>query len=181
MKLKTCQHVMFLFYRLLHAAPGKGDDDDEEESSTVEQELINCLAEVYQTSQGTENKRGKKRMKANLSFFVFFFYADYNILYTCMSMFGQLEMNFTLFLLTCKKLHFLLWSTGGAQRTPVKQKMKTMCRSLQMLNVARLNVKAQQKDTEVDPPGPEDRISGRLRKRLSSDRSKSGGANTISE
>lgn len=72
MKLKICQHVMFLFYRLLHAAPGKGDDDDEEESSTVEQELINCLAEVYQTSQGTENKRGKKRMKANLSFFFFF-------------------------------------------------------------------------------------------------------------
>lgn len=33
--------------------------------------------------------------------------------------------------------------TGGVPRTPVRQKMKTMSRSLQMLNVARLNVKAQ--------------------------------------
>ncbi|XP_052399798.1 treslin [Carassius gibelio] len=31
----------------------------------------------------------------------------------------------------------------GTQCTPVRQKMKTMCRSLQMLNFARLNVKAQ--------------------------------------
>ncbi|KAK7880672.1 hypothetical protein WMY93_032670 [Mugilogobius chulae] len=40
----------------------------------------------------------------------------------------------------------------GAQRTPVKQKMKTMSRSLQMLNVARLNVKAQktQPDSETN-------------------------------
>lgn len=39
----------------------------------------------------------------------------------------------------------------GAQRTPVKQKMKSMSRSLQMLNVARLNVKAQktQCDSEL--------------------------------
>lgn len=39
-------------------------------------------------------------------------------------------------------------------RTPVRQKMKTMCRSLQMLNVARLNVKAQknQPDTAQAPP-----------------------------
>lgn len=33
--------------------------------------------------------------------------------------------------------------SGGTQCTPVRQKMKTMSRSLQMLNFARLNVKAQ--------------------------------------
>ncbi|TWW75430.1 Treslin TopBP1-interacting checkpoint and replication regulator [Takifugu flavidus] len=38
----------------------------------------------------------------------------------------------------------------GAQRTPVKQKMKTMSRSLQMLNVARLNVKAHKNQSEVE-------------------------------
>ncbi|GAA6091465.1 treslin [Tachysurus ichikawai] len=38
----------------------------------------------------------------------------------------------------------------GTQRTPVRQKMKTMSRSLQMLNVARFNVKAQKNQTETD-------------------------------
>ncbi|KAF4081418.1 hypothetical protein AMELA_G00161220 [Ameiurus melas] len=38
----------------------------------------------------------------------------------------------------------------GTQRTPVRQKMKTMSRSLQMLNVARFNVKAQKSQTESD-------------------------------
>ncbi|XP_062403746.1 treslin [Sardina pilchardus] len=41
----------------------------------------------------------------------------------------------------------------GAQRTPVRQKMKTMSRSLQMLNFARLNVKAQKSHTDSEPPG----------------------------
>ncbi|XP_068169286.1 treslin isoform X2 [Antennarius striatus] len=40
----------------------------------------------------------------------------------------------------------------GAQRTPVKQKIKTMSRSLQMLNVARLNAKAQKNQSDADPP-----------------------------
>ncbi|KAJ0029126.1 hypothetical protein NQD34_004123 [Periophthalmus magnuspinnatus] len=43
----------------------------------------------------------------------------------------------------------------GAQRTPVKQKMKTMSRSLQMLNVARLNVKAQKTQSDSEPNGAE--------------------------
>ncbi|KAL4624302.1 treslin isoform X1 [Arapaima gigas] len=36
----------------------------------------------------------------------------------------------------------------GAQRTPVRQKMKAMSRSLQMLNAARLNVKAQKSQAD---------------------------------
>ncbi|XP_049431138.1 treslin isoform X2 [Epinephelus fuscoguttatus] len=68
----------------------------------------------------------------------------------------------------------------GAQRTPVKQKMKTMSRSLQMLNVARLNVKAQKNQSESEQPGADSRGPDRQRKRRSSDRNKSGGANTIS-
>ncbi|KAM5291790.1 treslin [Ctenodactylus gundi] len=40
----------------------------------------------------------------------------------------------------------------GIPRTPVRQKMNTMCRSLKMLNVARLNVKAQ----KVHPDGSPD-------------------------
>ncbi|NXJ75076.1 TICRR protein, partial [Trogon melanurus] len=44
----------------------------------------------------------------------------------------------------------------GVPRTPVRQKMKTMSRSLQMLNVARLNVKAQKFQPDgVPPPGNE--------------------------
>ncbi|KAF7702015.1 treslin isoform X2 [Silurus meridionalis] len=38
----------------------------------------------------------------------------------------------------------------GTQRTPVRQKMKTMSRSLQMLNVARINAKVQKSQTEAD-------------------------------
>ncbi|XP_078112732.1 treslin isoform X1 [Sander vitreus] len=68
----------------------------------------------------------------------------------------------------------------GAQRTPVKQKMKTMSRSLQMLNVARLNVKAQKNQAEAEQLVAEGRGPDRQGKRLSSDRNKSGGANTIS-
>ncbi|XP_074489924.1 treslin isoform X1 [Sebastes fasciatus] len=66
----------------------------------------------------------------------------------------------------------------GAQRTPVKQKMKTMSRSLQMLNVARLNVKAQKDQAEAEQLGAESRAPDRQGKRRSSDRNKSG-ANTI--
>ncbi|XP_069480405.1 treslin isoform X3 [Ambystoma mexicanum] len=40
----------------------------------------------------------------------------------------------------------------GVPRTPVRQKMKTMSRSLQMLNVARLNVKAQKGQDENSQP-----------------------------
>ncbi|CAB1331720.1 unnamed protein product, partial [Coregonus sp. 'balchen'] len=66
----------------------------------------------------------------------------------------------------------------GAQRTPVRQKMKTMSRSLQMLNVARLNVKAQKSqavETEGGAPGAEGcRGQERLGKRRSGDRAKTG-------
>lgn len=40
---------------------------------------------------------------------------------------------------------------GGVPRTPVRQKMNTMCRSLKMLNVARLNVKAQKLHPDGSP------------------------------
>lgn len=73
------------------------------------------------------------------------------------------------------------WSTGGAQRTPVKQKMKTMSRSLQMLNVARLNVKAQKDQVEAEQLEVEGRAPDRRGKRRSSQRNKPEGANTISE
>ncbi|XP_058150666.1 treslin isoform X1 [Dasypus novemcinctus] len=39
----------------------------------------------------------------------------------------------------------------GVPRTPVRQKMNTMCRSLKMLNVARLNVKAQKLQPDCSP------------------------------
>uniref|UniRef100_A0A3Q2CQ53 TOPBP1 interacting checkpoint and replication regulator n=1 Tax=Cyprinodon variegatus TaxID=28743 RepID=A0A3Q2CQ53_CYPVA len=67
----------------------------------------------------------------------------------------------------------------GAHRTPVKQKMKTMSRSLQMLNVARLNVKAQK--TESEPAGSESRGADRPGKKRNSDRNKPGGAATLSK
>uniref|UniRef100_A0A3P8SVQ4 Treslin N-terminal domain-containing protein n=1 Tax=Amphiprion percula TaxID=161767 RepID=A0A3P8SVQ4_AMPPE len=54
------------------------------------------------------------------------------------------------------------------KRTPVKQKMKTMSRSLQMLNVARLNVKAQKTQAEAEHLGTEGRGPDRLAKRQSS-------------
>ncbi|XP_075413951.1 treslin [Tenrec ecaudatus] len=41
----------------------------------------------------------------------------------------------------------------GLPRTPVRQKMNTMCRSLKMLNVARLNVKAQKLQPDGSPDG----------------------------
>lgn len=72
-----------------------------------------------------------------------------------------------------------LWPTGGAQRTPVKQKMKTMSRSLQMLNVAWLNVKAQK--NQAEQLGVEARAPDRQGKRRSSDRNKPEGASTIRE
>ncbi|XP_037308284.2 treslin isoform X2 [Pungitius pungitius] len=68
----------------------------------------------------------------------------------------------------------------GAQRTPVKQKMKTMSRSLQMLNVARLNVKAQKDQAEAEQLGAEGKAPDRPVKRGSSERNKPGGANAIS-
>ncbi|XP_029379744.1 treslin isoform X2 [Echeneis naucrates] len=112
--------------KLLHAVPEQKEDEQE---SLLQQELISSLAELYQTSQGTGSKRGKKR---------------------------------------------------GAQCTPVKQKMKTMSRSLQMLNVARLNVKAQKNQAEAEQQGAESRVPDRPGKRRSSDRNKSGGVNSIS-
>ncbi|XP_035275178.1 treslin isoform X2 [Anguilla anguilla] len=60
----------------------------------------------------------------------------------------------------------------GAQRTPVRQKMKTMSRSLQMLNVARLNAKAQKSRTEE--PSGSGRGPAKLGKRRSGDRAKAG-------
>ncbi|XP_056202912.1 treslin [Falco biarmicus] len=47
-------------------------------------------------------------------------------------------------------------------RTPVRQKMKTMSRSLQMLNVARLNVKAQKFQPEGAPPTVNEKVSQKL-------------------
>lgn len=40
---------------------------------------------------------------------------------------------------------------GGVPCTPVRQKMNAMCRSLKMLNVARLNVKAQKLHPDASP------------------------------
>ncbi|XP_010793749.1 treslin-like [Notothenia coriiceps] len=68
----------------------------------------------------------------------------------------------------------------GAQRTPVKQKMKTMSRSLQMLNVARLNVKAQKDQAEEEQLGAEGRGADRQKTRTSN-RNKSRGVSTISK
>ncbi|XP_068595792.1 treslin [Brachionichthys hirsutus] len=64
----------------------------------------------------------------------------------------------------------------GAQRTPVKQKMRTMSRSLQMLNVARLNVKAQKSQSDAEPSLVEGKGRDRKGKRRSSGRGKSEGA-----
>ncbi|NXT86742.1 TICRR protein, partial [Anhinga rufa] len=50
----------------------------------------------------------------------------------------------------------------GVPRTPVRQKMKTMSRSLQMLNVARLNVKAQKSQPEGAPPTANDKVPQKL-------------------
>ncbi|KFQ47827.1 Treslin, partial [Nestor notabilis] len=50
----------------------------------------------------------------------------------------------------------------GVPRTPVRQKMKTMSRSLQMLNVARLNVKAQKLQPDGEPPTVNEKVPWKL-------------------
>ncbi|XP_026712184.1 treslin [Athene cunicularia] len=50
----------------------------------------------------------------------------------------------------------------GVPRTPVRQKMKTMSRSLQMLNVARLNVKAQKLQPDGAPPTVNEKVPQKL-------------------
>ncbi|NXO92983.1 TICRR protein, partial [Certhia brachydactyla] len=50
----------------------------------------------------------------------------------------------------------------GVPRTPVRQKMKTMPRSLQMLNVARLNVKAQKFQPDAVPPAVNEKVPQKL-------------------
>ncbi|NXY01856.1 TICRR protein, partial [Pteruthius melanotis] len=50
----------------------------------------------------------------------------------------------------------------GVPRTPVRQKMKTMSRSLQMLNVARLNVKAQKFQPDAVPPAVNEKVAQKL-------------------
>ncbi|XP_064373315.1 treslin isoform X2 [Dromaius novaehollandiae] len=54
----------------------------------------------------------------------------------------------------------------GVPRTPVRQKMKTMSRSLQMLNVARLNVKAQ----KFQPDGVSPTVNEKVPQKLSAKR-----------
>ncbi|ELK18262.1 hypothetical protein PAL_GLEAN10009482 [Pteropus alecto] len=59
----------------------------------------------------------------------------------------------------------------GVPRTPVRQKMNTMCRSLKMLNVARLNVKAQKLHPDGSPDatgekGTQKTAAGRAADRL---------------
>ncbi|KAJ3595855.1 hypothetical protein NHX12_002267 [Muraenolepis orangiensis] len=114
--------------RLLHAASEQPEEEEEEELSSLQQELVNSLAELYHTSQGVDDKRSQKR---------------------------------------------------GAQRTPVKQKMKTMSRSLQMLNVARLNVKAQKSQGEADLQAGEPRGADRQGKKRWSDKDKHGAENLL--
>uniref|UniRef100_A0A8C8R532 TOPBP1 interacting checkpoint and replication regulator n=1 Tax=Pelusios castaneus TaxID=367368 RepID=A0A8C8R532_9SAUR len=53
----------------------------------------------------------------------------------------------------------------GVTRTPVRQKMKTMSRSLQMLNVARLNVKAQKFQPDGVPPAAGEKVPQKLLRR----------------
>ncbi|XP_041073795.1 treslin-like [Polyodon spathula] len=67
---------------------------------------------------------------------------------------------------------------SGGPCTPVRQKMKTMSRSLQMLNVARLNVKAQK--SQPDEPQPSERGPVKRGKRRSGDKQggKAGGNST---
>ncbi|KAM8780286.1 treslin [Rhynchonycteris naso] len=66
----------------------------------------------------------------------------------------------------------------GVPPTPVRQKMNSMCRSLKMLNVARLNVKAQKLHPEGSPDaagekGPQKPADGRLGKPGSRGRTRS--------
>lgn len=53
-----------LLLRLLHAVP----EEQEDESSVLYHELISGLADVYQTSQSTGDKRAKKREEASSAF-----------------------------------------------------------------------------------------------------------------
>ncbi|XP_072593376.1 treslin isoform X2 [Vulpes vulpes] len=54
----------------------------------------------------------------------------------------------------------------GVPRTPVRQKMNTMCRSLKMLNVARLNVKAQKLCPDGSPDAAGEKGSRRTADKL---------------
>ncbi len=68
----------------------------------------------------------------------------------------------------------LIWSfSGGTQCTPVRQMMKTMSRSLQMLNFARLNVKAQKTQGDSCFAGSA-KGAEKVGKRCSGDRTKPG-------
>ncbi|NWI95899.1 TICRR protein, partial [Pitta sordida] len=58
----------------------------------------------------------------------------------------------------------------GVPRTPVRQKMKTMSRSLQMVNVARLNVKAQKFQPDAVPPGVNEKVPQKLSARRSDEK-----------
>ncbi|MBN3308951.1 TICRR protein, partial [Amia calva] len=64
----------------------------------------------------------------------------------------------------------------GVPRTPVRQKMKAMSRSLQMLNVARLNVKAQK--SHVEETQASERPVRKPPKRRSADRDKASHRST---
>ncbi|XP_007244308.3 treslin isoform X1 [Astyanax mexicanus] len=68
----------------------------------------------------------------------------------------------------------------GTQRTPVRQKMKTMSRSLQMLNVARFNAKAQKSQPEADLSSTT-RATEKQDRRCSSERTKKGPTSFKSE
>lgn len=59
--------LLILLDRLLHAVP---EQREEEELPVLQQELIDGLAELYQTSQGANDKRGKKCEKAISLFFM---------------------------------------------------------------------------------------------------------------
>lgn len=72
-------------------------------------------------------------------------------------------------------IHNAVSPAGGAQRTPVRQKMKTMSRSLQMLNFARLNVKAQKSNADSEPLGSSKGLE-RTGKRRSGDQAKGSSA-----
>jgi len=79
----------------------------------------------------------------------------------------QLTDSLFFYFYPCLNLLFL----GGTQCTPVRQKMKTMSRSLQMLNFARLNVKAQK--TQADSSSARSAIGAEKGgKRCSGDRTK---------
>ncbi|XP_061139291.1 treslin isoform X2 [Syngnathus typhle] len=136
-------HLMESF-KLLHAAP----DPSKEEELHFQTEMISDLADLYQSSKGANNKRGKKRRNDKLDGFR-------SSAAKCVILFSP--------------------STGSTQRTPVKQKMKTMSRSLQMLNVARLNVKAQKSLANAEPVTSKGKGADRTAKRRPSGKSKPEG------